>query len=242
MNKKLSQLILVFVVYYFLASSCVQAINRPTYALNPDNLPFILQDYEMAPETEVFMTVGNLESYIVVYVSPVECWPVNVDTPCTSVLSFSYSRQLDEAVVEMQDKDYFETLRSSFASVYASQSFEDVTDDIPGAALAYLYILEAGEVSGYIGVSYVGYQTGLFFTISEATLDTIPSRGVTNENVQLRVQSKTDLINAMVGANEVAVADLDVDIGGSDDTSFGSIVIITGSLMVSALIIRRRRN
>ena len=82
----------------------------------------------------------------------------------------------------------------------------------------------------------------MFFTISEASLDTIPSRGVTDENVQLRVQSKTDLINAMVGTSEVAAADLGVDIGGSDDSSFGSIVLITGSLMVSALIIRRRRN
>ena len=243
MNKKFNLLSLVVVVYFLTASSFVAAVDRPTYALDPANLPTVLEGYEVMSEMESFTTVGTIESYVIGYVAPPECYPITEGSPpCTSSLVFSYTLETDSDLVEMQNEASFDLIRDQYAIVFASQGFEDVTDDVPGAALAYLYTIELSGISAYTGVAYIGYQTGLFFAIAEATYS--PTRGV-GDDVHLGALDKSDFINIMGGAAGVAAADLGVDLGGdgdSDDASFGSLVIISSSLMISAIVIRRRRN
>ncbi len=242
MYKKLNQLILISVVYLLLASSFAIAADRPAYALDPDNLPTLLVGYELVADSETYLKVEASETYAAVYVSPAECYPVTAESPpCTSMLAFSYTLLLDETIVESQDAAYFETLNSTYAILYGSQGFEDVTDDVPGAVFAFLITFVLGEGSGYSGFSYVGNQTGLFFSITESAIATTPSRGIDDTDGQLGILAREDVLNALIVSTESATVGLEAELG-SDDASFSSVVVITSSLMISALVIRRRRN
>jgi hypothetical protein len=238
MNKTIKQLIIISIVYCFLSPSLVVAVDRPNYALDPDNLPTALSDYTLKDGSEAYALTAEEETYSVTYVGPPECWPVNDTSPaCTISLAFSYTKSLNATEVELQDQAAFDELNLALSIFLLLLDYEDVTDEVPGAAFAYIY-----NSSGLIGTVYVGLQVGIMFEVSDGTLPVNTLRGVGDNNVQLRAATKTEVIDAMIAAYAAANASLTPDLGGEDDSDFGSIVIITSSLMVSTLVIRRRRN
>ena len=234
MNRKITQLLLVSFVYYFLVSSFT-VVGRPTYALDPDNIPSFLEGYEMMTGSEVSTTTDYLETYTVVYVTPTNCWPITEDSPnCVSMLAFSYTRSVDEVFVGTQDEEYFETIKLTVEFAYIDEGFEDVTDEIPCAVFAYIYFTEAVGVTEYTGISYIGYQTGLILTVAEGSTSLTPSRGI-ETNVLLKELSKNDVISAMKGATELAADVLGLG-DEAHDTNFVLIIIISSSIIVIVLV------
>ena len=143
----------------------------------------------------------------------------------------------------MLTDEYYGIIKDAVAESMAIYGYEDVTSSVPGSIFAYTFNTGVIGVDGFSGMVYFGSGSGLLFAIGESTYaPKIPSRGISDDNVQLKALTQDDFIDIMAASAKVSAEALGISVGGSDDASFGSLAIISVSLMTVAVLVRRRKN
>ncbi|NHJ46964.1 MAG: hypothetical protein FK733_04170 [Asgard group archaeon] len=163
---KLSKYLPIILAFslFFITICPTDGISRPAYALSATDEFIVSNDYELVLETS--QTVGTIEEYFSVWVSPSDCYPVDMGSPpCTGAFGAEYNADSDK---DQYDQAFYDSL----LTLLIYPGFEEITEEVPGAGIAFLYTPVPGL---YTAIAYFGVKTGIFVIVAEYVITLDPS-------------------------------------------------------------------
>ncbi|MBD3192469.1 MAG: hypothetical protein GF308_17655 [Candidatus Heimdallarchaeota archaeon] len=225
MVKKITYLVLsLFLIGLFAFSQPIPAnASRPAYALSETDQFIVDNDYELLDEDLV--TAGPVTEYISAWIRPSDCYPVGPETPpCLQAFGATYS-------ADSNSEQYDEAFYNNMRQITGYPGFEEITEDVPGAGIAFLY---TPSPSVYSAIAYFGFKTGISVVVAE-TVPMLP------DSLNYEIQSSYDKsgmkeILVAIGEKAADVLDLDTKKG----PGFTAVTII-GTMTVIAVVFRKYR-
>lgn len=221
MKKQMGSKIAILTAVMMFSASMTAASSRPHWSLS-ETSPFIVENgYGLVLEKDISVTL--IEQWRQTWVKPPGCSPSSNSTnPCLATFEVTYQ---NFSGMELVFTD--EVLSDTRAQFSAFQDFEEFSNSIPGAGLAFVYWWSPR-------LEYLAY---VYYQDTACSLEVAVSFDVANSTYSNVDLDKADVIEIAVGVGRDVAEKLGV---GNDNNGDNGVLGFTIVVALGAIVLGKR--